>query len=195
MGVGEAPAAEIGHRVGFAPNHIVEDPEAEILQDCADAKDVVIGADHPQRAVLAQQPVALGQPVSGECIVGGEIGEPVPLVVDAVHQTVVGPPQLAAQLQVIRWIGKDAVDRRRRQHAHQLHTVAPQNLVQRQLVVVIQARFPTLSMQIASNIASRRPRQSAIVSSNRSCATVPNASRWWRVAPSLTSASRCRVVA
>ena len=47
--VGEAAAAEIRHRVDLAPHHVVEDPEAEILQDRADAEDVVIGADHPQR--------------------------------------------------------------------------------------------------------------------------------------------------
>ena len=66
MRVGEAPAAEIRHRVGLAPDHVVEDPESQLLQDRADAEDVVVGADHPERAVLAQQPAALGQPFAGE---------------------------------------------------------------------------------------------------------------------------------
>ena len=43
--VGEAAAAEIRHRVGFAPDDVVEDPEAHILEHGADAEDVVIGAD------------------------------------------------------------------------------------------------------------------------------------------------------
>src|SRR5579863_1488358 len=45
MGVGEAAAAEIRHRIGLAPDDIVEDPETEILENGADAEDVVIGAD------------------------------------------------------------------------------------------------------------------------------------------------------
>ena len=47
MGVGEAAAAEVRHRVGLAPHHVVQDPEAEILQHGTDAKDVMVGADHP----------------------------------------------------------------------------------------------------------------------------------------------------
>ena len=70
---------EIRHRVGLAPHHVVQDPEPQVLQDRADAEDVVVGADHPQRAVLAQQPAAFGQPVPGERVVGGEVGEAVPV--------------------------------------------------------------------------------------------------------------------
>ncbi len=79
--VGEAAAAEVRHRVGFAPDHVVEDPESQVLQDGADAEDVVVAADHPQRAVLAQHAPRLGQPRAGEGVVGGEIGELVPVVV------------------------------------------------------------------------------------------------------------------
>jgi hypothetical protein len=49
MRVGEAPAAKIRHGIGLAPDHVVEHPEAEILQGRADAEDVVIAADHPER--------------------------------------------------------------------------------------------------------------------------------------------------
>ena len=37
VGVGEAPPAEVGHRVGLLPDDIVEDPEAEVLEDRSDA--------------------------------------------------------------------------------------------------------------------------------------------------------------
>src|SRR5215813_1860978 len=47
--VGEAAAAKIRHRIRFPPNHVIEDPEAEVLQDRADAENVVIGADDPER--------------------------------------------------------------------------------------------------------------------------------------------------
>ena len=72
MGVLEAAAAEIRHRVGLAPDDVVEDPEAEVLEDRADAEDVVIGADHPERAVRLQHPAAGEQPGAGEVVIGGE---------------------------------------------------------------------------------------------------------------------------
>lgn len=49
-GVLETAALEVRHRVDFAPDDIVEDPEVQILQHGADAEDVVIGADHPDGA-------------------------------------------------------------------------------------------------------------------------------------------------
>ena len=48
--IGEAAAAEIRHRIGLAPDHVIEDPEPEVLHDGADAEDVVVGADHPDGA-------------------------------------------------------------------------------------------------------------------------------------------------
>jgi hypothetical protein len=65
VGVGEAAAAEVRHRVGLAPHHVVEDPVAKVLQDGADTEDVVVAADHPQTAGVLQHPAALGEPVSG----------------------------------------------------------------------------------------------------------------------------------
>jgi hypothetical protein len=56
--VGEALAAEVRHRVGLAPDDVVQDPEAQVLQRRADAEDVVIAADHPQRAVGLQHAAA-----------------------------------------------------------------------------------------------------------------------------------------
>ena len=201
MRIGEPPAAKIRHRVRLAPDHIVQDPEAQVLQDGADAKNVVVGADHPKRAVLAEQPPALRQPVAGERVIGGKIVKTVPVVVHAIDKAVIRAPQFAPQLQVVRRIGEHAVHRRGRQHAHHLHTIAPQNLVQRQLESEVQDLFPTLSTPLPHRdgrfIVTGRPKsgQSAIVSSNRSCATVPNFSRWWRVGPSRCSASRCSAVA
>ena len=42
MRIGEAAAAEIRHRVRFAPDDVIEDPEVEVLEDGADAEDVVV---------------------------------------------------------------------------------------------------------------------------------------------------------
>ena len=38
MRIGEAPPAKIRHRIGLAPDHVVQNPEAQILQDRADAE-------------------------------------------------------------------------------------------------------------------------------------------------------------
>ena len=130
--IGEPTAAEIRHRVGLAPDHVVQHPEPQVLQRGADAEDVVVGADHPQRAILAQQPAALGEPLAGEGVVGGEIGEAVPVLIHAVDQAVIRPAQFAAELQVVGRVGEHAMHRGRRQHAHELHAVAQHDLIERQ---------------------------------------------------------------
>ena len=84
MRVGEAAAAEIRHRVGLAPDDVVEDPEAEVLQRRADAEDVVIGADDPERRVRLQHAAAGGEPGAGEVVIGRKARELVPVVVDRV---------------------------------------------------------------------------------------------------------------
>ena len=82
--VGEPAAAEIRHRVGFAPDDVVQHPEAEVLHDGADAEDVVIGADHPDRRRRLHQAAAGQEPGAGEVVVGRERGELVPVVVDRI---------------------------------------------------------------------------------------------------------------
>ena len=91
VGVGEPPAPKIRHRVGLAPDHVVKDPEAKILQRRTDPKDIVITANHPQRPFGLQHPSTLRQPGAGERIIGGEIIEPVPIIVDPIHFGVIGP--------------------------------------------------------------------------------------------------------
>ncbi len=108
VGVGEAAAAEVRHRIGFAPDDVVQDPEAEILQDGADAEDVVIGADHHDRGGGLHQPPDGGQPVAREGVVFGEIGELVPGIVDPVDEALVGARQMRLRAAGCR------ADRRRR---------------------------------------------------------------------------------
>ena len=67
--VGEALALEVRHRVGLAPHDVVQQPEAQVLQRRADAEDVVVAADHPQRALGLQHAARRGQPGAGEGIV------------------------------------------------------------------------------------------------------------------------------
>jgi hypothetical protein len=122
--VGEAPAAEVRHRVGLAPDDVVQHPEADVLQLGADAEDVVVRADDPDRAVVLEDAARRLQPRFGEAVVGGEVGELVPLVVDRVDLGVVRADELALELKIVRRVGEDHVDRRLRQLVHRGDAIA-----------------------------------------------------------------------
>ena len=86
----EAAAAKIRHRIGLAPDDVVEDPEAEILHGGADPEDVVVGADHPDRAAGLEHPAHRQQPGAGEGVIGRKTVELVPVVVDRIDLRLVG---------------------------------------------------------------------------------------------------------
>src|SRR5262249_4898392 len=131
MRVGEAAPSEIRHRVGFAPHHIVQHPETEVLEDGADAKDVVIAADHPQRAFRLQHSAASAEPGIGEVVVSCEAAELVPLVVDAIDPGVVWPMQLNVDLEIVRRSGESEDDEMWREFLQLLDAGADNDLVQR----------------------------------------------------------------
>ena len=110
MRIGKAPAAEIRHRIGLAPNDVVEHPEAEVLQCRADAEDVVIGADHPERGAGLHHAPNLREPGAREGIVFGKGSEAIPIVVDRVDKALVGPRQASRKLEIVRRIGEDEID-------------------------------------------------------------------------------------
>ena len=116
--IGEAAAAEVRHRVGLAPHHVVQDPEAEVLQDRADAENVVIGADHPQRRRRLHHAPRRHQPGAGEVVIGRKARKLVPIVVDRVDFTVVGTFQVALELEIVRGVGEDEIDRTGREPRH-----------------------------------------------------------------------------
>ena len=127
MRIGEAAAAEIRHRVGFAPDDVVENPEAEILQQRADAENVVIGADHPQRRGRLHHAAAGDQPGAREIVVGGETGKLVPIVVDRVDARIVGTLEVALELQIVRRVGEHEIDGLRRELRQLGNAIADQN--------------------------------------------------------------------
>ena len=112
VGVGKPPAAKVRHRVGLAPHDVVEDPEAEVLQDRADAKDVVVGADDDERRVALHQSTRGAEPAARKSIVFGKVGEFVPVVVDGVDKTLVRARQRILELQIVRRVGENEVDRK-----------------------------------------------------------------------------------
>ena len=135
--VGEALAAEVRHRVRLAPHDVVQQPEALILQCRADAKDVVVAADHPERALGLQRAPRGRQPRAGELVVEreacpdglGGVSELVPVVVDRVDLAVVGTQQVAAQLKIVGRVGEDHVDGSFRQGLHQFDAVADEHAI------------------------------------------------------------------
>ena len=132
MRIGEARAAEIRHRVRLAPDDVVEHPEIEILERRADAENVVVAADHPERAIGLQHPPRRLQPGAREDVVMGKALELVPVVVDRIDLALVGPGEALLELQVVGRIGKDQVDRARRQGVHLRHAVADEDGVERE---------------------------------------------------------------
>ena len=131
MRIGEPPAPEIGHGIGLAPHDVVENPEAEILQDGADPENIVIGADDEDRRVRLHRALRRREPVAGKAIVIGERGEFIPVVIDRVHFALVGPGQAAFKLKIIGRIGEDQIDAGLGQAAHGFDAIANQDLVER----------------------------------------------------------------
>ena len=133
MRVGEARAAKIGHRVHFAPDDIVQDPEALILQNRPNAEDIMIAANHPKRAVGLEDAACLGQPGATKRVIGGKAIKLVPIIIDGIHTPAFGTEKITAELKIIGRIGKDHVDARIRKRTHGGNTIANDDLVQRQL--------------------------------------------------------------
>ena len=131
MRVGEPAAAKIRHRIGLAPDDVVEDPEAEILHDRADAKNIVIGADHENRRFRLHHAPHGAEPGAGEGVVIGKARKLVPVVVDRVDEALVGARQRAFELQVVRRVGEHQVDAGRRQPAELVDAIADEDRVAR----------------------------------------------------------------
>ena len=125
LGVGKSSATKVRHGVGFSPYHVIQKPEAKILQRCADAVDIVIGANHPERSRILKHPARLGEPGAGKGVIGSKILELIPIVCNASDTAlVVGSQQLAAELKVVRRVRKDKVDRIRLKLCHLPATIA-----------------------------------------------------------------------
>ena len=87
--IGEAPATKVGHRIRFAPDNVVENPESEILENRADSENVMIGADdHDGRVSLHHATRGL-QPPACERVIFGEVRKFVPVVVDGVDDALI----------------------------------------------------------------------------------------------------------
>ena len=129
MGIGEAGATKIRHRIGFAPNNIVQNPIAEILQGRADAENIMIRADNPQRAGRLQHPLGLAQPRAGEAVISREIVKFIPIIGHRIDFGRIGAVQIVFQLQIVRRVSKHQINTGIGQRAQLREAVTLQNHV------------------------------------------------------------------
>jgi hypothetical protein len=90
----------------------------------ANAEDVVIGADHPDAAVVLQAAAGFGEPGAGEIVIGFEVGELVPFVIDAIDVRLVRAGERAAELHVVGRVGEDEIGAALGELAHRLDAIA-----------------------------------------------------------------------
>ena len=131
VGVGEAAAAEIRHRVGLAPDDVVENPEAEVLQDRPDPENVVVGADDEQRRLGLHGDAGGAQPGACKGVVFSETAKLVPIIVDRVDNALIGTRQRALELEIVGRVGEDEIDALGRQGPQPFNAVAKNDLVER----------------------------------------------------------------
>ena len=130
MSIGKAFAAKVRHRVGLAPDHIVENPEALVLKGGPNAENVVVAADHPDRTIRLKQTARRLQPLAGEFVVCGKAIELVPMVINCIDLGVVRAVQIAAQLKVVGRVCEDQIDAALRKRIHHLDAIAVKDRVQ-----------------------------------------------------------------
>ena len=130
MGVGEAHAPKIGHRVAFYPHHVIQDPIAQFLQAVANGKYIVITAYHPQGAGRFKHSLALSQPLAGKALVGRQTLKFIPVLIHRVHLAHIGAPEFVLQLQVIGRVREDQVYGGGRQLRQNIQAAALDDAVQ-----------------------------------------------------------------
>jgi len=94
MCIAETHPAEVRHGVGLDPYDVVQDPEAQILQDVSNAEDIVISADHPKRTRGLEHPPAGVEPLLSKGVISLQAFKFIPALLDAGYAGDVGPPKV-----------------------------------------------------------------------------------------------------
>ena len=123
MCVGKASATEIWHRVGFTPNHIIQNPIAQILQQTPKTKNIMVAANNPQGAVIFEDTPAFFQPCLTQLIISSETVKLVPVIIYRINNRLIRPGQIARQLQIIWRISKDQINAFVRQISKPIHAI------------------------------------------------------------------------
>src|SRR5262249_58242010 len=95
----------------------------------AEVEDGGIGANHPDGGRGFHDAAASCEPELREFVISGKAGELVPVIVNRIDMRVVGPFQIAGKLKVVRWVGKNEINRLRRQLRYPGDAVADKNAV------------------------------------------------------------------
>src|SRR5690606_23819845 len=106
--------------------------EVEVLERRADAENIVVGSDHPDRAIWLEQPPRSLEPGAGEGVIMGKAVELVPIVIKGIDLGLVGPGQTLLELQIVRWIGENQINAAGRQGIHVVDAIAHENSVDRE---------------------------------------------------------------
>ncbi len=117
-------AAKVGHRVRLPPNHIIHDPETQILKLRANPENIVIGADHPDGAIVFQNALCCSHPLMSELVIGFKARELIPLVSDAIDLALVGAGEITLQLKIVRRVCENEIDGFFRHRIHQFNAIA-----------------------------------------------------------------------
>ena len=132
MRVGKARALKIGHRIGLAPDDIVENPKSGILKHSAAAEDIVIATNHPECAVGFQDTPRLLHPAPRESVVDCIAVKLVPIIINRIDAAAFGAIQIATKLKIIRRVSKNHIDAGVGERSHRRDAIIHQNLVKRE---------------------------------------------------------------
>src|SRR5207237_10875033 len=96
---------------------------------------MMIGSEHPQCLIRLEDSPSLPQPGAREGFIISERLKFVPVVIDRSDLALIGPVQVAIELEIIGWIGEDEIDRCGRNLAHLLEAVADQHGIVKRLKI------------------------------------------------------------
>src|SRR5690606_20687803 len=101
MGVLETAALKVWHRIGLAPDDIIEQPEVQVLHDRANAENIVIGADDPNGAIWLEHTAARQEPSTGEGIISFERSKLVPFIIHCINKRLVWAMKRTTKLKIV----------------------------------------------------------------------------------------------
>ena len=90
MCIGETPPTEIRHGIGFPPDHVIQNPEIQILKNRTNPKNIMVTANDPDGSIRLEYTPCLGQPGMTERVISCERIELIPLFLDRIDMRMVG---------------------------------------------------------------------------------------------------------
>ena len=133
VSIGKTRPLKIRHRICLVPDNVVQNPETQILQDVPDTENIVVRTDDPDGAVVFQNTACSRHPLAGIAVIGGQAFKTVPFFINAADIAVVRTGQSIAELEIIRRIGKNQINRTFFHLIHNFNTVVVDNRIKNSL--------------------------------------------------------------